>query len=667
MTDTDAPKQHQPAALSPAASEDVLKEASVLLSQLDRISRYHAQAPAKIIAIAILCFTVLVSFIVAHAFWAHYTGASGVAAPWATLLNGLLLAGITAFFWRRTELTYRAGLVLILCTGTVFSVALWFNHHMAVYTVPAAVVIFHILGPARVALAASLVSLSASAALALLMPPAMDFPVLLRIMADGLIAMVVLQIMVSQRQYLSQAAQAVTERLQTMVNALQRDLNVAEQERDRAITLDPQSGLLTPAAFEAVLVQALAARPVYAAAVLVLVRLDHVEEFLAPLNAEEQTIFLENIIARLREQMQPRLLARRGRWEFAAMLELPSTDAASRKLFADRLARLSQPVLMGVRSVPLFPCVGVASWLEPAESAVSLVRCAEIALLVASDTHRADPIWFEQRMETSVFGRAAMAQSIDRAILHNEFELVYQPIIQISGRSLQKVEALIRWNDPVKGRISPADFIPLAEAYGKIVPLTRWVMMQAVKQVHLWRKTLGPEFQISVNMPPAFLEWFADQRTEALAWLNALGSPQKGLVLEITEGAFLNVTPAILEVLALFKDMGFLIALDDFGVGYSCFGQLDRLPLDTLKIDKSLVDHIESTPSKRTVCSTIIKMGHELGFTVVAEGVETPGQAHLLADDRCDFIQGYVFAKPMSVQDLEAFALRHGSHDSFSI
>ena len=159
-------------------------------------------------------------------------------------------------------------------------------------------------------------------------------------------------------------------------------------------------------------------------------------------------------------------------------------------------------------------------------------------------------------------------------------------------------------------------------------------------------------------MPPAYLEWCADHPADALQALSALQVPAGSIVLEITEGAFLNVTPEVLQVLALLKSMGFGVALDDFGVGYSSFGQLDRLPLDTLKIDKSLVDHIEAAPAKRAVCAAIIKVGQELGCKVVAEGVETAGQQALLAQAGCDFVQGYLIARPMSAVDFESFVRR---------
>lgn len=641
-----------------SGQSQVLQEAQVLLGKLESLNRVQAQAPARVIAITTLLVAFFVGLLSAHSFWSYLQGDGVVAAPWVPLLSTFVLAAISAFFWTEKDVSPLFGKLLVVFATCVFLFGMYNNGTLTVYAVPGLILLLYIFGPPQTALVASIVVVCVSGYVALVAPGGMELAVFLRVLVAALISMSVLQMLVRQRKRMVDGAYGVMERMQDMVSGLQKDLKLAELERDRATSMDAETGLLNAKSLEKSFASLLSARSANQPAAVVILRFEHIEEFLATLDSSEQTIFIDALVSRLRDVFHPFPLGRRGKWEFAGMLDLQSDGKDLRKALSDRLARLTQAVTIGVKSVPVFPRLGVSSWPEDGENALPILRNAEIALLVATDSHRAEPIWFDRRMENTVFGRAAMAQSFDRAMEQNEFELVYQPIIQINGKSLHKVEALIRWNDPVKGRISPADFIPLAESYGKIVPLTRWVMTHAVQQVLVWRETIDPNFQISVNMPPAFLEWFADRRSDALAWLTALDSPQKGVVLEITEGAFLNVTNEILEVLSVLKNMGFEIALDDFGVGYSCFAQLDRLPLDSLKIDKSLVDHIETTPSKRTVCNTIIKMGHELGFKVVAEGVETQGQADMLADAKVDFIQGYVFAKPMSVKDLEGFSAR---------
>jgi EAL domain-containing protein (putative c-di-GMP-specific phosphodiesterase class I)/GGDEF domain-containing protein len=648
----------QPATNAAVGVKKALQEAQALLADLESINRFQAQAPARVVAVSTMLVAAVVAILTVHVFWMHLQGNQVVDVPWVPLVTTLVLTGVSVWHWYQKSVSIVVGRGLIVLVSLVYSLGMLLNGAIAVYALPGAVLMIYIFGPPTFALIASSMMILCGAYVALVAPGNMELVVFFRVMVAAFIALVVLQILARQRKHLIRAAYKVTDRLQQMVSVLQNDLLVAEQARERASTLDTATGLLNAKAWDDAVVNMLGACVGTGGVVMVLVRLEHIEEFLATLDGSEHTFFIDAWVARLREVFLPLPLGRRGKWEFAGVLDMPSMERDMRKAVAERVSRLSQPVTVGIKSVPLFPRIGVSSWPSNGQIFANALRSAEIALLVATDSHRSEPIWFDQRMENVVFGRAAMAQSFDRAMEQNEFELVYQPIIQINGKSLHKVEALIRWNDPHRGRISPAEFIPLAESYGKIVPITRWVLAHAVQQVCAWRQTLDPDFQISVNMPPAFLEWFADRRSDAQAWLNTLSSPNKGVVLEITEGAFLNVTDEILQVLALLKQMGFEIALDDFGVGYSCFAQLDRLPLDSLKIDKSLVDHIETTPSKRTVCNTIIQMGHELGFKVVAEGVETPGQAAMLVDANIDFIQGYVFAKPMSARELELFATR---------
>lgn len=204
--------------------------------------------------------------------------------------------------------------------------------------------------------------------------------------------------------------------------------------------------------------------------------------------------------------------------------------------------------------------------------------------------------------------------------------------------------------------VPPGSFIPLVEQTDLIIPLTDWVLKQAVEQVRLWRRDLHPGFQISVNMPPAYLMRCVTDTARVLEQLSALNAPPQAIVLEITEGVMLNVTPELEQALRLLRYMGFQLALDDFGIGYSSFGQLDRLPLDYLKIDKTFVDQLEIRPQRRAVFGAIVNVAHELGFKVVAEGVETQVQDQHLVEMGCDYVQGYVVSKPLPAAEMLAWA-----------
>jgi EAL domain-containing protein (putative c-di-GMP-specific phosphodiesterase class I) len=257
-------------------------------------------------------------------------------------------------------------------------------------------------------------------------------------------------------------------------------------------------------------------------------------------------------------------------------------------------------------------------------------------------------------MEQQASDRTRLTRDISAAIKTDQFELFYQPILSAGGGLLLKAEGLIRWNHPQRGFLGPGQFIHLAEESDLIVDLTEWVIRAGVSQVRQWRGTLDPRFELSVNLPPQYLMRCIDPHSELLRRLGEIHLPPGAIVLEITEGAMLNLTPEMLRALNTLREIGFQIALDDFGVGYSSFGQLDKLPLDYLKLDKAFVDGLELRPQRRVVLEGIVQMAHALGFKIVAEGVELDAQREWLTAMRCDYLQGYLFSKPIPVAELEA-------------
>jgi len=635
--------------------EDVMAQAKALLEELEPANRAQAQMSSRATAWVVASIAGILALIAIETGISYLRGGVDLRAPWMPLWGSLVMGLISVYFSRRPQVTPRVGLVLASLVTASFLVAMGLNGAIAVFGLAMILTFVHIVAPPNVALGASLLVLAASV-LTVTQQTAVSPAVSARVLAAACIALLVVQFLARQNRRLSEVAQSVTFRLRTMVEGMGEELRQTRQERDIAAATDAQTGLLNARAFEEALGRQLAALDAATPCALVTLRFERLDEFVTALAPSDQRFFLDLLVTRLAECVGSMDLGRLSKWEFAGLVRAKGAEADFPEQLATQCARLAQPITMGTRTVPLEPRMGVARWPQDGPGADELLHRSAIALVMASDLRNAEPVWFVPRMESVVSDRAQMSQALDRALREDEFELFYQPIVGAQPQPLHKAEALIRWNDPVKGRVSPGDFIPLAESFGKIVPLTNWVLVRAVAQVRAWRQQLDAAFQVSVNLPPAYLEWCADHPAEALEFLSGLQAPTGSIVLEITEGAFLNVTPEVLQVLALLKGMGFEVALDDFGVGYSCFGQLDRLPLDTMKIDKSLVDHIEATPAKRAVCTAIIKIGHELGFRVVAEGVETAGQLSLLAQAGCDFIQGYVIARPMGAGDFQTFA-----------
>ena len=217
---------------------------------------------------------------------------------------------------------------------------------------------------------------------------------------------------------------------------------------------------------------------------------------------------------------------------------------------------------------------------------------------------------------------------------------------------VHKAEALLRWSHPLRGQVSPADFIPLAEDSGLIHALGRWVFAQASLQASRWRATLDPAFQVSVNLSPVQIQ----PGPERLPWqqlLQAAGLEAQAMVMEITEGLLLDKSPAVVSELLAYRDAGVQVAIDDFGTGYSALAYLKQLDIDYLKIDKSFVEHLATDASDRALCEAIVVMAHKLGLQVVAEGVETTAQRDLLKAMGCDYAQGYLFAKALPASAFE--------------
>jgi EAL domain-containing protein (putative c-di-GMP-specific phosphodiesterase class I) len=242
------------------------------------------------------------------------------------------------------------------------------------------------------------------------------------------------------------------------------------------------------------------------------------------------------------------------------------------------------------------------------------------------------------------------------ALASKQFVLHYQPIVELASGQISKAEALIRWQHPKLGLVNPIDFISIAEETGMIIDIGNWVFREVAQQVALWRDTLHPDFQISINKSPV---QFHEESGKHAAWtdyLQELGLPGKSIVVEITEGLLLNTGDHVTEHLLAFRDAGIQVSLDDFGTGYSSLSYLKKLDIDYIKIDKSFVINLTRGSDDMALCEAIIVMAHKLGLKVIAEGVETREQCDLLSAAGCDYGQGFLFSHPVTAMEFEKLA-----------
>ncbi|MEO6147592.1 MAG: GGDEF domain-containing phosphodiesterase, partial [Sulfuriferula sp.] len=297
--------------------------------------------------------------------------------------------------------------------------------------------------------------------------------------------------------------------------------------------------------------------------------------------------------------------------------------------------------------------LGIAVYPQDGEDVETLLKNSDTAMYHAKEAGRSNYQFFAKEMNTAAAERLLLESSLRQAIDRNELLLHYQPLVNIADGRIIATEALVRWNHPELGLISPVRFIPIAEDSGVIVPLGDWVLRQACYQLKLWRELGIPLQRMVVNLSP---HQFRQKHLfhNFIQILEETGVDPHWLGLEITENVIMENPEDAIATLGELKALGIELSLDDFGTGYSSLSYLKRFPIDKLKIDQSFVRDITTDADDEGLVAAIIVMAHQLDIRVVAEGVETEAQLAFLREHDCDEYQGYFFSRPKPASDLLA-------------
>jgi diguanylate cyclase (GGDEF)-like protein/PAS domain S-box-containing protein len=334
---------------------------------------------------------------------------------------------------------------------------------------------------------------------------------------------------------------------------------------------------------------------------------------------------------------------------FAVLLEAEDDRNGALDVAQRLLDALGAPYAVAGREHVVSASIGVA-FSGTNTGADELLVDAELALRAAKRSGRNRIEVFVPEMHHEAVRRVELEADIRRALTTGEFSLDYQPILDLRQGSVVGVEALLRWNHPTRGWVPPAEVIPVAEESGLIVPLGRWILEEACRQVARWRRA-GFELELAVNLSARQLA--APGLVDAVASvLRSAALPASALTLEITENVLVDTEDRTLGKLVLLREIGVRLAIDDFGTGYSSLSYLQRLPVDVLKIDRSYVAGVGVKPELTSLTSTIIRLGQDLGLCVVAEGIEEVAQRDQLIEMGCDHGQGYLFARPLHAEDV---------------
>lgn len=349
------------------------------------------------------------------------------------------------------------------------------------------------------------------------------------------------------------------------------------------------------------------------------------------------------------------VVARLGGDEFMVILsQLPDTSPIE-NVAQNIIQKLSEPYFLGNETVYVSASIGITIYPFDAVEAEQLVRNADQAMYVAKDDGRNRFSYFTHSLQEAAQTRLKLIKDLRGALAANQFKVFFQPILDLSTGRIHKAEALLRWEHPKRGMISPMEFIPLAEETGLIIEIGNWVFKESARWVKRWVSLcLEDDFQVSVNVSPIQFRDEGNHIDDWLAHLRELGLSGKSIVVEITEGLLLHANPGVIDKLLKFRDADIQVAIDDFGTGYSSLSYLKKFHIDYLKIDQSFIRNLETDPSDKALSEAIIVMAHKLGLRVIAEGVETVVHQNLLAAAGCDYAQGYLFSKPVPPEELEA-------------
>lgn len=350
-------------------------------------------------------------------------------------------------------------------------------------------------------------------------------------------------------------------------------------------------------------------------------------------------------------------VARLGGDEFTVILYGGDCVNVAERVCAQMLSNLAQPFMLGKEKAYISASIGITLYPDDARDIEGLLKNADQAMYAAKEIGRNAYSWFTAELQEAAQARHALANDLRNALPNNEFELYFQPIIDLENERPAKAEVLLRWCHPVRGMISPDEFIPVAEEIGLIAEIGDWVLIEAIRQARDWPTVGGEPVSVSINKSPR--EFSAQDCAER--WIAAITESAFNpahMILEITESTIIQDRHSVSEKLDRLRQAGIRIAIDDFGTGYSSLAYLKKFPIDFLKIDRSFVRDISTDGSDRALCEAIITIANLMDMEVVAEGVESTDQREFLFNVGCDYCQGYLYSPPLSGWDFLEYLRR---------
>ncbi|MDH3353911.1 MAG: bifunctional diguanylate cyclase/phosphodiesterase [Chromatiales bacterium] len=380
--------------------------------------------------------------------------------------------------------------------------------------------------------------------------------------------------------------------------------------------------------------------------------IDHFNRINEGLGHKHGDEVLKEIASRLQHTIRNSdTVARLGGDQFGFIMAISAIDDSI--LVAEKvLEAVNEPIIIDGHTITLTASIGITLYPDDGKEMSVLLQHAESAMRHVKSIGGHNFQFFAAEMDQRARARIQLENRMRQALTNNEFVLYYQPKVDIESNSIVGAEALIRWNDPEKGMISPVEFIPVAEESGLIVPIGKWVLEEACRQNKIWIDAGLPTVKVSINMAaPQFRDRNIVEQVREV--IEKSGLPPKYMEIEITESMLVGDIETVIEKLHGLRDMGLDIAIDDFGTGYSSLSYLSRFPITTLKIDRAFVHDLESNKNTAEIARAIIALSQGLELEVVAEGAENAAHIDFLKEQGCNTVQGFFYSRPVTA---EAFA-----------
>lgn len=394
------------------------------------------------------------------------------------------------------------------------------------------------------------------------------------------------------------------------------------------------------------------ARRTRQAVALFFIDLDGFKQVNDTLGHEAGDTLIRTVAERLSQCMRKSdSVARIGGDEFTLILEDVATTSDIVNVARKTIDVISRPITIGSQQTLIGASIGIAVYPEAGETVDTLLKHADMAMYQAKSLRGSAYRFYTEKMNVEAMNQMYLEADLRRALRRGEFELYYQPRIALGAERIAGVEALLRWNHPVRGVLSPSDFIPLAEEIGLIVPLGYWVIHRACEDMRTLDEHGIAPFQMAVNLS---FKQFTDEKFALTVGsiLETAGIDARRLEFELTETAIMANNEHAEHCMHAIRALGPQFSLDDFGTGFSSFAHIQRLPIGALKIDRSFVCNLPCSQEDATIVKAMIGLAHNLGLQVIAEGVESVEQVRFLCEQACDQAQGYHFSKPLPFPDL---------------